>query len=136
VSLYYIDTSAALKLLVDASHSRVFAAFYDESAGASWVSSALLRIEVTRAVSRVMPAVLPAAREMLLGFDYVRIDAEAQRQDASTHRPRLQPGRVTCSGSPGTRMSGSPGEAPGQPTPQVRLGLGEHGSFGLQLLSS
>jgi hypothetical protein len=85
VSLYYIDTSAALKLLVDESHSRVFAAFYDESVGASWVSSALLRIEVIRAVSRVLPAVLPDARELLLAFDYVSIDDEVV--DAAMNEP-------------------------------------------------
>jgi uncharacterized protein len=76
VSLYYIDISAALKLLAEESHSRTFAAFYDESAGASWVSSALLRIEVIRAVSRAMPAALPDARALLLAFDYVSIDDE------------------------------------------------------------
>ena len=53
MTLYYIDTSAALKLLAEESHSCAFVKFYDESAGASWVSSALLRIEVIRAVSRV-----------------------------------------------------------------------------------
>jgi uncharacterized protein len=76
VSLYYIDTSAALKLLADESHSRAFATFYDASAGASWASSALLRIEVVRAVSRVMPAALPDARALLLAFSYVSIDDE------------------------------------------------------------
>lgn len=76
MSLYYIDTSAALKLLAEESHSHAFAAFYDKSAGASWVSSALLRIEVIRAVSRVMPAALPEARALLLAFDYVSIDDE------------------------------------------------------------
>jgi uncharacterized protein len=85
VSLFYIDTSAALKLLTEESHSRAFAAFYDESAGASWVSSALLRIEVMRAVSRVMPAVLPDARALLLAFDYVSIDDEVV--DAAMNEP-------------------------------------------------
>jgi len=85
VSLYYIDTSAALKLLAEESHSRAFAAFYDESAGASWVSSALLRIEIIRAVSRVMPAALPDARALLLAFDYVNIDDEVV--DAAMNEP-------------------------------------------------
>jgi predicted nucleic acid-binding protein len=70
VSLYYIDTSAALKLLAEESHSQAFAKFYDENADASWVSSALLRIEVIRAVGRVMPAALPDARALLLAFSY------------------------------------------------------------------
>jgi uncharacterized protein len=85
VSLYYIDTSAALKLLAEESHSRAFATFYDESVGASWVSSALLRIEVIRAVSRAMPAALPDARALLLAFDYVSIDDEVV--DAATNEP-------------------------------------------------
>jgi predicted nucleic acid-binding protein len=74
VSLYYIDTSAALKLLVEESHSKAFAGFYDEAAGAAWVSSALLRIEVMRAVTRAFPALLPDARDLLLAFDFVSID--------------------------------------------------------------
>jgi predicted nucleic acid-binding protein len=74
VSLYYIDTSAALKLLVEESHSKAFAAFYDGASGATWASSALLRIEVMRAVTRVFPALLPDARELLLAFDFVSID--------------------------------------------------------------
>jgi predicted nucleic acid-binding protein len=76
VSLYYADTSAVIKLLVEESHSKAFAAFYDEHAEAEWVSSALLRIEVTRAVSRVLPALLPDARDLLLAFSYVAIDDE------------------------------------------------------------
>lgn len=74
MSLYYLDTSAALKLLVEESHSKSFAAFYDNSVGASWVSSALLRIEVMRAVTRVLPVALPAARDLLSAFDFVSID--------------------------------------------------------------
>jgi uncharacterized protein len=58
VSLYYIGTSAVIKLLVEESHSKAFAAFYDAHADAEWVSSALLRIELTRAVTRTMPALL------------------------------------------------------------------------------
>ena len=85
MSLYYIDTSAALKLLAEESHSRSFAAFYDGSAGASWVSSALLRIEVIRAVARVLPAALPDARDLLLAFDYVSIDDEVV--DAAMNEP-------------------------------------------------
>jgi predicted nucleic acid-binding protein len=85
VSLYYIDTSAALKLLAEESHSQAFAKFYDENADASWVSSALLRIEVIRAVGRVMPAALPDARALLLAFSYVSIDDEVV--DAAMNEP-------------------------------------------------
>lgn len=74
MSLYYIDTSAALKLLAEEAHSTAFAEFYDGNASASWVSSALLRIEVIRAVTRALPAALPDARELLTAFDFVAID--------------------------------------------------------------
>lgn len=74
MSLYYADTSAVIKLLVEETHSKMFAAFYDSHADAEWVSSALLRIEVTRAVTRAIPALLPDARELLTAFSYIAID--------------------------------------------------------------
>jgi hypothetical protein len=76
MSVYYVDSSAALKLLAEESHSSALAAFYDAHASSSWVSSALLRIELIRAVARGLPAVLPEARDLLLAFDYIRIDDE------------------------------------------------------------
>ena len=74
MSLYYADTSAVIKLLVEESHSKAFAAFYDAHADAEWASSALLRIELTRAVTRAAPALLPDARDLLLAFSFVAID--------------------------------------------------------------
>ena len=76
MSLYYADTSAVIKLLAEESHSKAFAAFYDSHADAEWVSSALLRIEVTRAVARAAPALLPDARDLLSAFSYIAIDEE------------------------------------------------------------
>ena len=74
MSLYYADTSAVIKLLAEETHSMAFAAFYDTHADAEWVSSALLRIEVTRAVLRAIPALLPNARDLLLAFSSIAID--------------------------------------------------------------
>ena len=74
MSLYYADTSAVIKLLAEETHSRAFAAFYDGNAGAEWVSSTLLRIEVTRTVIRARPALLPDARDLLLAFSCISID--------------------------------------------------------------
>jgi uncharacterized protein len=74
VSLYYADTSAVIKLLVEEKDSKALAAFYDAHSDAEWVSSALLRIELTRAVARAMPALLPDARELLLAFSCIAID--------------------------------------------------------------
>jgi len=74
VSLYYADTSAVLKLLVEEDHSSAMAEFFDEHEDWPWVSSALLQIEVVRAVMRVLPAALPEARELLEAFFFVPID--------------------------------------------------------------
>jgi predicted nucleic acid-binding protein len=74
VSLYYADTSAAIKLLAEETHSKAFASFYDADADAEWVSSALMRIEVTRTVMRATPALLPDARDLLLAFSCIAID--------------------------------------------------------------
>jgi uncharacterized protein len=76
VSLYYADTSAVIKLLAEEAHSKAFAAFYDAHADAEWTSSALLRIELTRAVNRALPALLPDARDLLRAFSYIAIDEE------------------------------------------------------------
>jgi predicted nucleic acid-binding protein len=76
VSLYYADTSAVIKLLVEETYSKAFAAFYDAHANAEWVSSALLRIEVSRAVTRARPALLPDARDLLLAFSCIAIDED------------------------------------------------------------
>ncbi|MGO9778540.1 MAG: type II toxin-antitoxin system VapC family toxin [Streptosporangiaceae bacterium] len=74
MSLYYADTSAVIKLLAEETHSRAFAAFYDGRTDAEWLSSTLLRIEVTRAVIRAMPVLLPDARDLLLAFSCISID--------------------------------------------------------------
>lgn len=76
MSLYYVDTSAVIKLLVEETDSKAFAAFYDAHDDAEWVSSALLRVEVTRAVARAMPALLPDARDLLLAFSCITIDED------------------------------------------------------------
>ena len=76
MSLYYADTSAVIKLLAEETDSKAFAAFYDDHDDAEWVSSALLRIEVVRAVARAVPALLPDARDLLTAFSYIAIDDE------------------------------------------------------------
>ena len=85
MSLYYADTSAVIKLLAEETHSKAFAAFYDGHADAEWASSALLSIEVTRAVARAMPALLPEARDLLTAFSYIAIDDEVV--DAAMSEP-------------------------------------------------
>jgi predicted nucleic acid-binding protein len=91
VSLFYVDTSAVLKLLAEESHSKAFAAFYDGNTSSSWVSSTLLRVEVMRAVTRVMPTMIPDARDLLLAFDYVSMD------DDVVDAAMIEPDRKLCS---------------------------------------
>lgn len=47
MALYYLETSAAFKLLAAEEHAEAFLAFYREHRTDSWISSDLLRIEVT-----------------------------------------------------------------------------------------
>lgn len=74
MSVFYVDTSAAIKLLREEKHSAACAEFYDANTDATWVSSALLRIELMRAVNRAAPALLPDARDLLTAFDTIGID--------------------------------------------------------------
>jgi predicted nucleic acid-binding protein len=77
VSLYYVDTSALLKLLQVEEHSKAMADFYDEaSQGGRFVSSDLLRIEVLRATTRAAPELLPNARALLSAISTIEIDEE------------------------------------------------------------
>lgn len=85
MSLYYADTSAVIKLLAEEKHSIALSAFYDEHTDAEWVSSALLKIELTRAVTRVMPVLMPDARDLLRAFSYVSIDDDIV--DAAMNEP-------------------------------------------------
>jgi predicted nucleic acid-binding protein len=61
---------------LEEAHSQALAAFYDTHADAEWVSSALLRIEVSRAVALARPALLPDARDLLLAFSCIAMDEE------------------------------------------------------------
>ena len=83
MSLYYADTSAVIKLLAEERCSAAFASFYDDHVDGEWVSSALLRIEVTRAVLRARPALLPDARDLLTAFSYIAIDDDIVEAAAS-----------------------------------------------------
>ena len=74
MSLFYLDTSAAIKLIVEESHSLAFAKFYDAQSDGTWVSSSLLRIEIIRAVGRALPSALPDARDLLEAFEFIAMD--------------------------------------------------------------
>src|SRR5271156_2954452 len=65
MALYYLDTSAAFKLLAAEEHADAFLAFYREHRSDNWISSDLLRIEVSRVVARNWPALIPDAQRLL-----------------------------------------------------------------------
>jgi hypothetical protein len=90
VSVYYIDTSASLKLLFEESHSQALADFYDANAVSPWLSSALLRIEVGRAVMRAQPMLIGQARDLLTAFHYIEIDNDLVDAAASEPDPLLR----------------------------------------------
>ena len=79
MALYYVDTSAAFKLLAAEEHADAFLAFYREHRNEDWISSDLLRIELTRAVARNWRALIPDAQRLLDAFEYIQIDEDVVR---------------------------------------------------------
>ena len=79
MALYYLDTSAAFKLLAAEEHAEAFLSFYREHRSDEWVSSDLLRIELTRAVARNWRALIPDAQRLLQAFEYVQIGEDVVR---------------------------------------------------------
>lgn len=79
MALYYLDTSAAFKLLAAEEHADAFLEFYREHRNDDWISSDLLRIEITRTVSRHWRALIPDAQRLLDAFEYVQIDEDVVR---------------------------------------------------------
>lgn len=72
--MFYADTSAVMKLLVQEEHSAAMAELFDGTATSDpWVSSDLLRVELIRSVRRTAPPMLPDAEELLGAFDLVTV---------------------------------------------------------------
>ena len=88
MALYYVDTSAAFKLLAAEEHAGAFLDFYRQHSSDIWVSSDLLRIEVSRGVARNWSALIPDAQRLLDAFEYVPIDEEVVRSAI------VEPGRL------------------------------------------
>jgi predicted nucleic acid-binding protein len=79
VALYYLDTSAAFKLLAAEEHAEAFLAFYREHRNEDWISSDLLRIELTRGVARHWRALIPDTQRLLDAFEYIQMDEDVVR---------------------------------------------------------
>ncbi|MGF1664535.1 MAG: type II toxin-antitoxin system VapC family toxin [Kineosporiaceae bacterium] len=84
--LYYVDTSAALRLLLEEEHSAdLYAVFEGTRDSVAWVSSEILRVEVMRTVRRVAPVMLLEALEMLEHLGFVHLAADVV--DAAVREP-------------------------------------------------
>ncbi|HST42370.1 MAG TPA: PIN domain-containing protein, partial [Conexibacter sp.] len=69
--MIYLDSSALLKLLLQEAESAALAEWLTARAGTPILSSALAKVEVTRACRRVNADALPAARSLLAGLDVI-----------------------------------------------------------------
>jgi len=85
--LLYLDTSAAVKLLLLEEESLAIRAYVSDQA---WASSALLRTELVRAVVRVDPSVVPRALDLLLQPRLLAIEARILDTAARLSPPSLR----------------------------------------------
>lgn len=90
MSLYYLDTSAAFKLLVDEPHADALTAFYREHLDEEWVSSDLLRIETVRSIRRDHPGQMPDTSALLDSFSFLPIDDETVLAAMNEPDPHLR----------------------------------------------
>ena len=69
--MIYLDTSAALKLIVQEEESAALESWLGEREDAPWVTSALTRVELVRASRRLNPGLAPAATGLLAALDII-----------------------------------------------------------------
>ena len=85
--MLYLDTSAAVKLLLLEEESLAIRAYVSDQ---DWASSALLRTELVRAVVRVDPSVVPRALDLLLQPRLLAIEARILDTAARLSPPSLR----------------------------------------------
>ncbi|MGF1647468.1 MAG: type II toxin-antitoxin system VapC family toxin [Kineosporiaceae bacterium] len=84
--IYYVDTSAAAKLLIEEEHSADLFDMFDGTRDSTpWVSSEILRLELMRAVRRVAPAMLLDALDTVDHLGFVGLAADII--DAAVREP-------------------------------------------------
>lgn len=83
MSLYYADTSAVIKLLLERRTPRRWRRSMTPMRTAN--GSVLLRIEVIRAVARAMPALISDARDLLFAFSSIAMDDDTV--EVAMHEP-------------------------------------------------
>lgn len=85
--MLYLDTSAAVKLLLLEEESLAIRAYVSDQ---DWASSVLLRTELVRAVVRVDPSVVPRALDLLLQPRLLVIEARILDTAARLSPPSLR----------------------------------------------
>jgi len=85
--LLYLDTSAAVKLLLLEQGSLAIRAYVSDQ---DWASSVLLRTELVRAVVRVDPSVVPRALDLLLQPRLLAVEARILDTAARLSPPSLR----------------------------------------------
>lgn len=88
--MIYLDTSAAIKLVIEEDESEELERWLRAQQDISMVTSDLTRIELVRSVVRRNPLAVPQALNLLGGFDLLRIDEQAVVAAQSLPGPALR----------------------------------------------
>ncbi|UTT61642.1 type II toxin-antitoxin system VapC family toxin [Microcella humidisoli] len=85
--MLYLDTSAAVKLLIEEKESSALRAYLSHH---DWASSALVRTELVRALLRADPSVVPRALDLLAQGNLLVIDTQVLDTAARLSPPSLR----------------------------------------------
>jgi predicted nucleic acid-binding protein len=87
----YLDSAALVKLVRVEAESQALVDWLNGQAGQRLVASALVEVEVPRALRRSQPAVLGAVAATLARIDRIEIDAAVRATAAAYVDPALRP---------------------------------------------
>ena len=85
--MIYLDSSALLKLLIEESESAALASWVSERAAIPVMSSELAKLEVLRAVRRIEPTAMPAARALVSQLDLIPLSGAVIDQAVEIGEP-------------------------------------------------
>jgi uncharacterized protein len=86
----YLDSAALVKLVREEDETRALVTWLNERAGQRLVASALVDVEVPRALRRSQPGVLGAVAAMLARIDRIELDAAVRATAAAYVDPLLR----------------------------------------------
>jgi predicted nucleic acid-binding protein len=86
----YLDSAALVKLVREEDETRALVTWLNERAGQRLVASALVDVEVPRALRRSQPGVLGAVAAMLARIDRIELDAAVRAAVAAYVDPLLR----------------------------------------------